>query len=72
MSYSAYHASAGNVYPDFVLLLNGQCACRFRQKKKKKRATLFPSLSLSLNGLEFNIRQTPTQVLHVMQDETNA
>jgi hypothetical protein len=29
-------------------------------------------LSLSLNGLEFNIRQTSTQVLRVMQDETNA
>jgi hypothetical protein len=43
----------------------------FPSKKEKEKSYSVP-LSLSLNGLEFNIRQTPTQVLHVMQDETNA
>jgi hypothetical protein len=42
------------------------------KKEKEKEKSYSVPLSVSLNGLEFNIRQTPTQVLHVMQDETNA
>jgi hypothetical protein len=43
-----------------------------RRDFQAARPLMSYSLCLSLNDMEFNIRKTPTQVLRVMQDETNA